>query len=95
MKTCQTLNNHGRLKKRGAIDNTPTEWNEMTKKMYGIRRALPRKSVHDFKGSDTNAEGIQYKIENLAHEAGFDDVQTKVLALHSEKSWNEDLFQFG
>jgi hypothetical protein len=42
----------------------------------------------------TAAEGIQHNIENLAHEAGFDDVQSKVLALHSEKSWNEELFQF-
>jgi hypothetical protein len=61
--------------------------------MFGIWRALPQKSVHDFKGFDTAAERIQHKIENLAHEAGFDDVQSKVLALHSEKSWNEELFQ--
>lgn len=74
------------LEEKGAIDNAATKCNEMTKKdMFGIWRALPQKSVHDFKSSDTTAEGMLQKIENLVHEAGLDDVQSKVLALHSEK----------
>lgn len=83
------------LEEKGAIDNTASNCNAMTKKdMFGIWRALPQKSVHDFKGSETAAEGMLQKIENLVHEAGFDDVQSKVLALHSKKSWNEELLQF-